>query len=441
MQQKPFVMHNVGHMERNSSAFRPSHSIQSQDGSQAASGSHSGITTPPELIHHILAYLGNADLVNTAIVNPTFRGVSQRMIYRNVEPTENMVIPCLRCLASYPHLASCTRALVLSDVTRPYDVFSNYFNLLRRALLNASSLMDLTLLLDGHYAKYLHGCSFRLRSLTTTLAWDCDFIKWMSEQTELQNAMFGGRFARDTILPCDILPKLTRVSSSPLILAAVVPNRKIKEVEICLVQHELFKDDILNTASNILSYSTGPLTALQIITYLSNTQDALAALMTIPKNLPTLDSFAFCSSHGAITQELLDAFPDVLSGFKCLRSLTLMSRNKSDALHDKIFTANLASKWHKLCPSLQSVSLAGSIWLHNSRHGWVTLGDLERLLRERQGRLLSREKYWKEVDPKTLSLEEVKKRTEEDQEEVEHGNRMQRQMDMLQDSLLQFGGP
>lgn len=213
-----------------------------------------------------------------------------------------MVIPCLKCFASYQHLASCARTLVLPDATRYYRVFSNYFNLLHRALSNASSLLDLTLLLDGHYAKYLHGCSFRLRSLTTTLAWDSDFIEWMSEQTELRNAMFGGSFARDTILPSDILPKLTRVSSSPLILAAVVPNRKIKEVEICLVQHELFKDDILNTASNILSYSTGPLTALQIIACLSNTQDALAALMTIPNNLPKLDSFSFCASHGAITE-------------------------------------------------------------------------------------------------------------------------------------------
>jgi hypothetical protein len=124
----------------------------------------------------------------------------------------------------------------------------------------------------------------------------------MSEQTGLQNAMFGGSFARDTILPSDILPKLTRVSSSPLILAAVVPNRKIKEVEVCLVQHELFKDDILNTASNILSYSTGPLTALQIIACLSNTQDAFTALMTIPNNLPKLTSFSFCLSHGAITE-------------------------------------------------------------------------------------------------------------------------------------------
>ncbi|KAG0703256.1 hypothetical protein DFH29DRAFT_998710 [Suillus ampliporus] len=425
-------------MENNSDAHRPQiHRNQSQDGP----GAHGGPSIPSELIHHILGYLENADLVNTSIVCPSFRSVSQRVIYRNVEPSEDMLIPCLKCFASYPHLASCARTLVLSDATRHYDIFSNYFNLLRRALLNASSLTDLTLLLDGPYARYLHGCSFRLRSLTTTLAWNMDFIKWISEQTELRNAMFGGKFMKDAVLPSDALPKLTRVSASPLILAVVVPNRKIKEVELCLLQQELFKDDILNTASNILSYSTGPLTALQIITYMSDTRDALAALKAIPMNLPRLNSFAFYSSDGAVSQELLDAFPEFLSGFECLRSLTLMSRNKADSLHDKAFTANLASRWHKSCPSLQSVSLAGSIWLHNPRHGWVTLVDLERLLRERQGLLLSRQKYWIEADPKTLSLEEVKKNLEEDKEEAEHGNQMQRQMDMLQDSLLQFGGP
>jgi hypothetical protein len=71
---------------------------------------------------------------------------------------------------------------------------------------------------------------------------------------------------------------------------------------------------------------------------------------------------------------------------------------------------------------------------------WVTLGDLERLLRECQGRLLSRQKYWKDADPRTLSLEEVKRKKEEDEEEAEHGDQMERQMDMLQDSFLQFGG-
>ncbi|KAG0700709.1 hypothetical protein DFH29DRAFT_607176 [Suillus ampliporus] len=148
----------------------------------------------------------------------------------------------------------------------------------------------------------------------------------------------------DAVLPSDALPKLTRVSASPLILAVVVPNRKIKEVELCLLQQKLFKDNILNTASKILSYSTGPLTALQIITYLSDTRDALAALKAIPMNLPRLNSFAFYASDGAVSQELLDAFPEFLSGFECLRSLTLMSRNKADSL-----------------PSLQNVSLAGSI--------------------------------------------------------------------------------
>jgi hypothetical protein len=345
----------------------------------------------------------------------------------------------------------------LADATRHYDVFSNYFNLLRSALLNASSLTDLTILLDGPYARYLHGCSFRLRSLTTTLDWDRDFIKLITEQTELRNAMFGGKFVNNMVLPSDTLAKLTRVSASPLVLAAVVPNRKIKEVELCLLQQALFKDDILNTASNILSYSTGPLTALQIITHLSDTSSALAALKAIATNLPRLNSFAFYSSDGAVSQvcrvlpicnvcskhlqELLEDFPEFLSGFECLRSLTLMSRNKADALHDKTFTATLASRWHASCPSLQSVSLAGSIWLHNTRYGWVTLTDLERLLRERQGHFLSRRKYWTEADPRTILMEEVKSNLEENKEDAEQGNQMERQMIVLRDSLLQFGGP
>lgn len=118
-----------------------------------------------------------------------------------------------------------------------------------------------------------------------------------------------------------------------------------------------------------------------------------------------------------------------------------MSGNKTDALHDKNFTATLASRWHASCPSLQSVSLAGSIWLHNTRYGWVTLADLERLLRERQGTLLSRQKYWTETDPRTIPMEEARSELEENKEDVEQGNQMEQQMIVLRDSLLQFGGP
>ncbi|KAG1807677.1 uncharacterized protein BJ212DRAFT_1386447 [Suillus subaureus] len=416
MQSTLSFMHDAAYPETVSSLERKSGVDRSEtraDQSQDRPGTLGVLSIPSELIHHILKYLGNADLVNTAIVCPAFRSISQRVIYRNVQPTEDMIIPCLKCFASYPHLASCARTLILADATRHYDVFSNYFNLLRSALLNASSLTDLTILLDGPYARYLHGCSFRLRSLTTTLDWDKDFIKLITEQTELRNAMFGGKFVND------VSP------ASPLVLAAVVPNRKIKEVELY---------DILNTASNILSYSTGPLTALQLITRLSDTP-------TIAKNLPRLNSFAFYSSDGVVSQELLEAFPEFLSCFECLKSLTLMSRNKVDALHDKTFTATLASRWHTSCPSLQSVSLAGSIWLHNTRHGWVTLGDLERLLRERQGLLLSRQRHWTKADPKTISLEEVKSNLEENNEDTEQGNQMEQQMIVLRDSLLQFGGP
>jgi hypothetical protein len=71
----------------------------------------------------------------------------------------------------------------------------------------------------------------------------------------------------------------------------------------------------------------------------------------------------------------------------------------------------------------------------------VTLAGLERLLRERQGLLLSRQKYRTKADPKTISLEEVKNNLEEDKEDAEQGNQMEQQMIVLRDSLLQFGGP
>ncbi|KIJ18863.1 hypothetical protein PAXINDRAFT_69928 [Paxillus involutus ATCC 200175] len=269
---------------------------------------------PPEIMFHIMRHLGPSDLAASAALNNYSRPIAERVLYREPEPLSSRIIPCLNTLIARPDLASITRRFTIHDLSRTFDAFSSYPSLASSALHSMSALTDLTLLLNGSYAKLFHGCPFRLHSLTTTLTWDEDFVKWMEEQTELTNAMFGGLFVKGTVLPMEALPKLSQVSATPLILASTVPGRPVCLVEICLLQPELMKEDILWTTTQILSFSTGPLSSLQIIANIENESDAQAALNAIPKNIPKLDLFALYAGEGSITSvgslavSLLDRF-------------------------------------------------------------------------------------------------------------------------------------
>jgi hypothetical protein len=91
--------------------------------------------------------------------------------------------------------------------------------------------------------------------------------------------------------------------------------------------------------------------------------------------------------------------PPILAQFSNLKSLTLFSKNKSDALQAAASTQRtLATAWHAACSSLESVTLVGTTLVHNRCYGWVTLRELaelrmarEQSLQHRAGELCKRE--------------------------------------------------
>ncbi|KIK97102.1 hypothetical protein PAXRUDRAFT_137014 [Paxillus rubicundulus Ve08.2h10] len=347
---------------------------------------------PPEIISHIMRHLGPSDLAASAALNSHSRPIAERILYREPDPPSSRVIPCVNTLIARPDLASITRRFTIHDPSRTSEALNNYPSLASSALHSMSALTDLTLLLNGSYAKLFHGCPFRLHSLSTTLTWDEDFVKWMEEQTELTNAMFGGPFITGTVLPMSALPKLSQVSATPLILASTVPGRPICLVEICLLQPELMKEDILWTTTRILSFSTGPLNSLQIIANIENKSDALAALNAIPKNIPKLDSFALYAGHGSVTLAFLGTLTTFVSGFEYLKSMMVMSRDVDNVLSDDSVIREVISTWHSSCPTLECVSFLGSVFVHITPHGWLTMDDIERILHDRSGKLAERER-------------------------------------------------
>ena len=68
---------------------------------------------------------------------------------------------------------------------------------------------------------------------------------------------------------------------------------------------------------------------------------------------------------------------DVVSAFTSLRSISILSKNEADTLHNPAYIAGLAAKWHTGCKTLESVSFPGETWIFNKKYGWVTLKDLE----------------------------------------------------------------
>jgi hypothetical protein len=98
------------------------------------------------------------------------------------------------------------------------------------------------------------------------------------------------------------------------------------------------------------------------------------------------------------TQDILTGLPPILAQFSDLKSLTLFSKNKSDALQAVASARTLATAWHAACSSLESVTLVGTTLVHNRRYGWVTSRELaelrmarEQSLQHRTGELCKRE--------------------------------------------------
>jgi hypothetical protein len=105
-------------------------------------------------------------------------------------------------------------------------------------------------------------------------------------------------------------------------------------------------------------------------------------------------------------QDILSGLPPILAQFSNLKSLTLFSKNKYDALRAALSARTMATAWHAACSSLESVTVADTTLVHNrSCGGWVTLRELaelrmarEQSLQHRAGELCKREVVLDAID-------------------------------------------
>ncbi|KAI0302546.1 hypothetical protein BC826DRAFT_984931 [Russula brevipes] len=288
---------------------------------------------PAEVLDEIFSYAKFPTLARLVLVCRTFQGVATRLLYRHVPSLSlSRTTCCLETLASNP------RRGLLSP---------SFYRLLQSALHNMYRLTDLTLLLNGPTSHVLLGAPFRLTKLTASCDFDATMACWLTEQTNLRSAIFCGNFTTGVTLPSDALPSLQRIAAAPLTLACIVPGRPIREVELCLVHPWSLNREVLQTTIRIIAFTKGPLDSLKIISHLAEPPET-----------------------GSITDDILSGLPPILAQFSGLKSLTLFSKNRTDALHAAAGTRTLVTAWHTTCTSLESVTLVGSTYVHNPAIGW-----------------------------------------------------------------------
>ncbi|EIM83066.1 uncharacterized protein STEHIDRAFT_171169 [Stereum hirsutum FP-91666 SS1] len=369
---------------------------------------------PVELLDLIFVHADRHTMTALARCSHQFYDITVRYLYRHIPPLPlPRTIICLRTLSKDTEhaksLASHVRTYELGDMDslnadRTRTLLKPFYRILRLALHNMHNLTDLSFFLFGATSDLLLDCPFALTKLSSACDFDDTFARFLATQRSIRTAFFCGQFTRGTYVSKLCLPNLSRVSASPLILAAVVPGRPVKEVELCLIHPFLFNEDVLSVTIRILSYSKGPLSSLQIISHLTETPETvLGALGTIPECLGSLSALALHAVSGSITNDFLSGLPPLLSAFTSLKSLVLLSKNRYDALHDHTITRHLPSTIHSTCSSLECVSLPNATYIRHKKYNWINILDLEKMLLEKEQVLMKREKEVKERE-KVLAI-------------------------------------
>ena len=263
---------------------------------------------PVEVLDEIFSYAKAPTLARLALVCHMFQGVATRLLYRHIPSLSlSLTTRCLETLASRTSLAAHTRTFEIGDVgfanaSRKGLVPASFFILLQHALHNMHRLTELTFLLNGPNSHVLLGAPFRLTKLVASCDFDATFASWLTEQTNLRDAIFCGNFTSGVTLPSDALPLLRRIAAAPLALGCVVPGRPIREVDLCLVHPYSLSREVLQMAIQTIASSRGPLDSLRIISHLAESPETvLSAFEVIPTGLNSITKLALHAVSGSIT--------------------------------------------------------------------------------------------------------------------------------------------
>ncbi|KAI0081881.1 hypothetical protein K474DRAFT_1655746 [Panus rudis PR-1116 ss-1] len=352
---------------------------------------------PPELIHEIIENLTYHDLPKVALVSKTIRVMAYSHLYRqlpSLSPRPTVLL--MRTLASSVELAKLVRTLNISDL-KSYTLVAwttAFYKLMSDALHNMLNLIDLRLYILGSYTSYLPGCPFQLQSLRIAGDWDKHLGRWLGEQHQITDLWVFSLKLDPVHIADAAVPHLARVMGPPSVVASLVPGRPVKVVDLSIAQQEHFIPDIMRPTCRILDHSMGPLSELIITVDITDMllTDVFETIDVVPEILPNLSLFTVFAARSFINGDFLNRFGETLSKFKSLRRTAIYSTNPHDALGDWLITRELASRWHKLCPTLRYVDIGGIVWIYDNMHGWQTTDALKVTMLQRLHEARAREK-------------------------------------------------
>ncbi|KAG9312520.1 hypothetical protein JVU11DRAFT_6915 [Chiua virens] len=320
---------------------------------------------PPETLELVLAHVSRSDLVSILTTCSLFHQVAARVLYRTlVDITPKPALRLIKTLARNDFYPQLVRRF---DLEWSHNVLTaNFLRLLHRTLQRLDHLTHLGLEfsaidMTSSLAWILQGCTFSLRVFTTSMHCDPLFARFLETQRNIVEVCLRGFHPVHTFpLPPQALPRLKHfrtVLSSPHVTADFVRGRPVESVSM-----SLYPGDAMSSLDALL-LSTRPLRRLTIMSF---DVACPAALVTeISTRLPTLEAL-----HAVNLESLVETAPS-LSHFKALRYLTFMAPG-SLSTEDE---SEIATLWHKACPTLQTIILPkGVVWGYADGQ-WVSLQD------------------------------------------------------------------
>jgi len=332
---------------------------------------------PTEILENIFTCLARTQLRQVQLVNRRFQDISSRLLYRTVVGlSPARAIPFLRTLTRKDAYTPFVREFEF-DSTAYEHLTGNVLPLLNRVLRRLKALKALTLEFPPHewqdidITRLCSGCTFKLRSFTTSLQCDAHLAHFLSSQPGITELAFGGLRIEEGSsfqLKSDALPALTvfrTVQSSPKALRAVISGRPVRTVSVSILGQDT------EEALDALTKGSVPLTRISLMSF--EAPPPMTLLSTLAKYFPCVEALHIIAMLSSYNTELLVECAPALSQFKALKYLTYMAPGNE---FDDDKEPDIAAIWHKHCPSLCTIILPrGLVWFQRDSEWSCEPGD------------------------------------------------------------------
>ncbi|KIJ57227.1 hypothetical protein M422DRAFT_238822 [Sphaerobolus stellatus SS14] len=327
-----------------------------------------------ELVNLILGECPQFALVNVCLANKRLCSVAQRLMFRKMDfrGTRNGVRICRTLLAS-SHLALHVRDLYIKLDPGQYKFWS-FWTLLAEVLLKMQNIAALHFGPSSLSDVILSRCTFpRLKSFTSINCTSNELASFLERHPYLEQVYLGAEINCDEDeddsfkLADSCLPVIRSFIGSRSMAAKIVPGRPISELTVVTLSTE----DTAVVES--LAKGSIPLQHFSCTSYYRDNRYSI--LESIANHLPQLETLRVNNNNiraGPLDQPFLITLDMILPRFKQLRALhvpAIFNAIRAGQVYDldsKQADATVVKEWHKLCPTLEFVTLPSCVeWTYS----------------------------------------------------------------------------